>query len=180
MHEAKVMLETIMRLYYMRHNFEMYDPWITSSMVIIGNMVIDHLASDTVNDAKTLSDHRSTLILSAQGLKYQAKTHHVGALVCIQLHSRMSPGDLQLVRTFVTAAGIDETDRELIAEHSHSHWPVPIANNNITSVEDIRLKNLVKGFDEITLQPEDDASIKEKTPVPTWLTPQDGRERSIN
>jgi hypothetical protein len=35
--DAKMMLETVMRLYYARHGFELYDPWIAFALKIIGN-----------------------------------------------------------------------------------------------------------------------------------------------
>jgi hypothetical protein len=80
-YEARVMLETILRLYYMRHGFQFHDPWVTSSMTFIGNIVIDDLAADTAHDLRSLDYYRSTLILAAQGLKKQGKHHHVGTLV---------------------------------------------------------------------------------------------------
>lgn len=164
MHEAKVMLETIMRLYYMRHGFEIHDPWITASMAFIGNMAIDDLASNTANDAKILDYYRSTLILAAQGLKKQGNNYHVGTLVCIQIQNRMSPSDLQLVRTYISAAEANDTDQTLIAEHSHSEWPIPIIQTS-GNLDDLRLNRLVKGYEEMNLEPED-VSSRENTPVP--------------
>jgi hypothetical protein len=153
-YEARVMLETILRLYYMRHGFQIHDPWVTSSMTFIGNIVIDDLAADTAHDLKTLEYYRSTLILAAQGLKTQGRHYHVGTLVCIQLLSRMSSSDLQLVRTYISATAADDTDSRLIVEHSHSQWPIPIVQPNL-SLDELRLGNLVKGYEEISLEPED-------------------------
>jgi hypothetical protein len=153
-YEAKVTLETILRLYYMRHGFQFHDPWVTSSMTFIGNIIIDDLAAETAHDPKTLDYLRSTLILAAQGVQKQGKHHHVGTLVSIQLQSRMSASDLQLVRTYVSPTGANNTDAALIVEHSHSQWPIPIVRPN-SSVDELRLGHLVKGYEEISLEPED-------------------------
>ena len=42
---SKIMLDTLIRLYYARHSFEFYDPWIALASSTISNMVIADLAT---------------------------------------------------------------------------------------------------------------------------------------
>lgn len=83
--EARTMLETVMRLYYARHEFELYDHWITFALASIGNMVVADLAAGLSNDPQLADGYRSTLILSAQGLNKQGLNFHVSTLAAIQL-----------------------------------------------------------------------------------------------
>ncbi|KAM0545829.1 hypothetical protein ACHAPJ_011156 [Fusarium lateritium] len=114
--EAQIMLETVMRLYYIRHDFELYDPWISFALTVIGNMTITNLAKQSSSSSHTLAGYRSTLILSAQGLNKQSLNYHVGTLLSIQLQKAMDPGDSQLVQTHISAVRIDEDDQLYVAD----------------------------------------------------------------
>ncbi|PVH99462.1 hypothetical protein DM02DRAFT_643005 [Periconia macrospinosa] len=149
-YEASLLLETVVRLYYLRHSFDFYDPWVGFALTILGNTAIANLAAEADN-GQHLDSYRSTLILSTQGLKTQSAYYHLGTLLTIQLQSAMTPEDLQLVRTYVTAAGVNDHDQRLIAEHSHSQWPLPIIGGN-EDPEQVVLKNLVKAFEEVEVQ----------------------------
>ena len=141
------MLETLIRLYYARHSFAAYDPWVTFTLAITGNLAAAALSSATPETpAAVLDDHRSTLILSAQGLETQASHYHLGTLSSIQLLAAVDPETLQLVRTYAGAPRAEGQDK-LSVEHSFSTWPVPIIGVN-EDPERVRLKNLLREFEE--------------------------------
>jgi hypothetical protein len=150
-YEAQVRLEAVMRLYYLRHSFELYDPWIIPSMVMLGNIAMDEIEANTGNETEALSFYRSTLILSAQSLESQARHCHIGALVSIQLQNRMTPGDLQLVRTYTKSADSNSSEQALIAQHSHSQWPIPIKEAYVYP-ESAILHHLIEPKEESNLE----------------------------
>ncbi|PVI08060.1 hypothetical protein DM02DRAFT_608166 [Periconia macrospinosa] len=161
---ANLMLETVMRLYYMRHSFQLYDPWITFALTIVGNNAIENLASHSGNNSRSRDGYLSTLILSAQGLLNQGSNYHLATLVAVQLQSAMQPSDLQLVQTYVTAAGVDKSDQRLMVQHSHSHWVIPLIGIS-DDPKKYTLKELVKAFEDADLQASD-VSSQEGTPPP--------------
>ncbi|EUC43101.1 hypothetical protein COCMIDRAFT_38896 [Bipolaris oryzae ATCC 44560] len=152
LHEARIMLETASCIYYARHGFEFYDPWVAFTLTIIGNTVIDDLKAGSIIDPRILAGYRSLLILSAQGLASQSHHYHNGTLLATQLQSAMSPQDLQLACTHVKEAGMSKLDQLLVAEHSQSHWPLPdkVAINE--DPEKVKLNTLLQGIEEIQLQ----------------------------
>ncbi|KAI1064165.1 hypothetical protein LB506_007927 [Fusarium annulatum] len=151
LNEAKIMLETIMRLYYTRHNFEFYDPWIAFALTAIGNAVVADLAEGSDNDPQIIAGYRSTLILASQGLSKQAQNYHVSRLLAIQLQRAMKPGDLQLVQTHAVTSHVEDDERALIAEHSDSLWPVPGLAALNEDPERTRLKNLIAGVRDLDI-----------------------------
>ncbi|KAF4994626.1 hypothetical protein FGRMN_5671 [Fusarium graminum] len=151
LNEAKSMLETVMRLYYLRHNFEIYDPWVAFGLIAVGNGVIADLASDSGSEPKNVAGYRSTLILAAQGLSFQGLNYHISRLLSIQLLKAMEPQDLQLVQTHVKPVYLQEDEETMVAEHSNSMWPVPgIAIMN-EDPEKKRLMNLVARVGSVDL-----------------------------
>ncbi|RFN43191.1 zn2cys6 transcriptional regulator [Fusarium flagelliforme] len=151
MNEAKVMLETVVRLYYARHNFEFYDPWMAFALTVLGNIIIADLANISTTDPRIASGYRSSLILAAQGLNKQGLNFHVSRLLAVQLQGAMDPMDLQLVQTHATAACIEEDEMALIVEQSHSLWPVPGMTGINEDPDKTRLKNLIVGVDSLEL-----------------------------
>lgn len=151
MKEAKIMLETVVRLYYARHNFEFYDPWMAFALTAVGNMVVADLAKEENNDPRITSGYRSSLILAAQGLNKQGLNYHVSRLLTIQLQKVMEPNDLQLVQTHVTAECIGDDEQNLIEEHSYSLWPVPGVARLNQVPDKARLGNLIAGVDSLEI-----------------------------
>jgi len=149
--EAKVMLETVVRLYYVRHNFEFYDPWMAFALTVLGNMIIADLAKTSNTDPRIASGYRSSLILAAQGLNRQGLNYHVSRLLAVQLQGAMNPMDLQLVQTHATVACIEEDERAFIVEQSHSLWPVPGMTGINEDPDKTRLKDLIVGVDSLEL-----------------------------
>lgn len=149
LHEARVKLETVVCLYYARHNFDCYNPWLAFALTIIGNTVAAELKAASSFDSHVVAGYRSMLILSVQGLTKQSLNYYNGMLLAVQLQGTIDATNLQLVRTYTTAANISESDRQMIAEHSNSTWPLPgmVAIN--ADPEEVRLKALIYRLQEV-------------------------------
>lgn len=152
MRASEVMLESLMRLYYMRHSFVHYDPWLVVAMTRLGNNANDLLIGGSNEDPSNLDGYRSTIILCAKTFESQAQNIHVATSLGIQLHSVVKPQMLQLIRTHVKAAEIDKADEEAIAKHPHSQWPIPIINLS-DDPEKTRLNHLIEAFEGTHIQP---------------------------
>ncbi|KAJ0142836.1 Uncharacterized protein HZ326_14355 [Fusarium oxysporum f. sp. albedinis] len=146
------MLETIMRLYYTRHNFGFYGPWIAFALTAIGNAVVADLAEGRDNEPQITAGYRSTLILAARGLSKQARNYYVSRLLAIQVQKALKPEDLQLVQTHVVAAYMADDEQALMAEHSDSLWQIPGLAIMNESPERTRLKNLIAGVRDLDIQ----------------------------
>lgn len=141
--ETEAMLEFLVRMYYMRHSFDLFDPWIAVAMTMLGNKGNALLQASPNSDRTTLDNYRSIILLSAKAFESQAQNFHVATSLGIQLQSIVKPDLLQLIRTYVKAADVDEEDQELITQHPHSQWPIPIISLT-DNPETSRLRELIK------------------------------------
>ena len=144
-------LEFLMRLYYMRHSFAIYGPWLIYPMARLGNHANELLEGGSDEDPGNLDGYRSTIILCAKALESQAQNFHVANSLGIQLHSIVKPQMLQLLRTYVKAVDVEKLDEEMITNHPHSQWPIPIINFG-DDPERARVSHLIEGFKETHLQ----------------------------
>ncbi|KAF3034557.1 hypothetical protein E8E11_001342 [Didymella keratinophila] len=96
LHEARVKLETVVCLYYARHNFDSYDLWHAYALTIVGVTVAAELKAAPSFDHNTLTGYRSMPVLSAQGLANQSAHYHNGMLLAVQLQGAMDAANLQL------------------------------------------------------------------------------------
>ncbi|KAI1777970.1 hypothetical protein F4818DRAFT_447889 [Hypoxylon cercidicola] len=136
---AEVRLETLMRLYYLRHSFESYDPLLMHWLMFLGDMVLRRLDQYASRGSASPVDReslRSTLILCAKGLYDQGRNYHIAVLVYRLLRDRMKAGDLDLLRTHVlsapasssspTTADAADDDPPLMMQYVQAQWLVPI------------------------------------------------------
>lgn len=70
--EAKVGLETLVRLYFLRHSFDTCDMFMCNFLLYVANIAIEVL-STIASDAPTVEAYRSTLVLCAQVRNSQPK-----------------------------------------------------------------------------------------------------------
>lgn len=142
-----VRIDTLIRLYYMRHNLEIFDPYLVVNLLMLGNYVVDILDTTTLQ-ADDIELYRSTLILCARGLCAQGNNSYISTMVYLMLRNRMKRRDHALLETYVH----DEpsTDQESIVGYNRSNYPVPI----IKIGEDPRtvlLGKLVKGYEALSV-----------------------------
>ncbi|KAJ6286265.1 hypothetical protein J3E71DRAFT_359029 [Bipolaris maydis] len=103
MRASEIMLESLMRLYYMRHSFVHYDPWLIPAITRLGNDANRLLEGGPGEDPANLDGYRPTIILCAKALESQAQNIHIATSLGIQLYSVIKPQTLQLIRTYVKA-----------------------------------------------------------------------------
>ncbi|KAI1526213.1 C6 transcription factor [Pyrenophora tritici-repentis] len=129
--EARTSVETVLRLYYMRHSFEVHNTFSVWIQVFVGNLAVEALKYariDGSGDSTMIDVHRSTLVLCALGLHSQGLSYQLGKLSFRALQVCMAPEDLQLVRTYCTPG--EEAEQSLLLQHTQSLWPLPITNIN--------------------------------------------------
>ncbi|KAM5526595.1 C6 transcription factor [Fusarium oxysporum f. sp. phaseoli] len=153
-----VHIETLIRLYYVHHNLEIFDPFMVILLVMLGNHVVEVLKDPTtIEDDAQL--YRSTLILCARGLHAQGKSIYVGTMLYLMLSNAMEMHDKTLLKTYIH----DDMshDEDSLAQYNQSDFPVPIIKIN----EDRRtalLGDLVKAYETLSLD-EDTASTQSST-----------------
>jgi hypothetical protein len=105
-------METLTRLYYLRHGFDALDLLLITLIVRRLNASITYLsASPAIARRLRLPSEetlRSSLVLYASGLRAQAKNINLCTLIYIGLESLMRPEDLQFLSTFITPPTDDE------------------------------------------------------------------------
>lgn len=72
---AQARLETLIRLYYLRHNFQMHDILLTAHLLFIGSIAGRSLAANPSSRSETFS-----LILCANGLYEQSLSDYIPRL----------------------------------------------------------------------------------------------------
>lgn len=147
--------ETLMRLYYLRHSFQTYDPFMCYSLALLGNFTLEILSTTNDTTPKTKQALLSTLVLCAIGLSTQSIHYPLAALVNLALTTRTTPEHLQFLNTFI-APGTTKPDYNKIVRSSRCRWPLPIIHIN-EDPENARLQRLIKDYDQLTL----DASSSE-------------------
>lgn len=139
---ASIQFETVMRLYYLRHSFEYCDTYLTHSLNMLCNMVMESRASGCSSQHADASEHlRSTLVLSLKGLADQGRHIYITAVIFKLLCDRQTPDDLNLLGTYV---GLDNLEnRSTFEERVHSAYPLETSTAN--NPEPSRLENIVRG-----------------------------------
>lgn len=123
--ESEAKLETLMRLYYARHSFAAFNPWVVNAMTVIDNNAISALKAEN-DTAGNLIDHRSALVLAAKALESQSLNFYTATLCAVQLHGAARTQDLQMLRTYVRGAEHSLVNQATLAQHPSSRWPLPI------------------------------------------------------
>ncbi|KAM0214261.1 hypothetical protein ACHAQD_005469 [Fusarium lateritium] len=146
---AKRNLQTLVRLYYLRHGFEAMDLFIVIPLMVIGYDAIDAIKDGTPEEeTETL---RSTLILIAQGLYNQRRNHYLAQALFRVVRGRMRPQEVSLLKSPM-ALEKDEVDPEPeMAVAVRSHWPVSVVKKQ----EDMKshiLGNLVENLGNLNVE----------------------------
>ncbi|KAJ3537587.1 hypothetical protein NM208_g6252 [Fusarium decemcellulare] len=140
--DAKRHLQTLVRLYYLRHGFEAMDLFIVIPLMLTGYDCIDAIREQPRRpDLETL---RSTLILIAQGLYSQRKNHYLAEALFRVIRGRMRPQEYTLLRSTMSLDEY-EADKERDMQVVRSHWPVSVVKKP-KDVDSHILANLVESY----------------------------------
>lgn len=106
-------LETLIRLYYLRHGFEVSDKFFT---LMIGRLAF------AILDATDGGDSKSTLFLAVEGLRRFSESYYFAHLVLRLLRRQMGPEELKLTSQIRDLPNVPaEYHREL--RKVYSRWP---------------------------------------------------------
>jgi hypothetical protein len=150
--QATAQLETLLRIYYMRHGFEAYDAMLLVHLVHLANLTLARLAQieqtpdpqkSSLEDTETL---RSTLILCLKGLHDQSKNFYLSGVVFDVMTNRPSTENRNLVGKFVPLADSNAEDSAVDrSQRVISDYVIPVVNLN-EEPDAGRLANMVLEF----------------------------------
>lgn len=153
---AKIRFETILRLYYLRHGFDAYDPVMAHHSLLLGFMTIKPLVHTQDLPKRSVAALESTLIFAIKGVRDMAAYSVLAEAMYRLLHDSLDPERKQLLRS-ISWIGEEKEETEkrrkaLISQHVRSQFPI-----NIVSIaedpEARRVENLIAAYQDI--DPED-------------------------
>lgn len=149
--QTKLHLETIIRLYHLRHSFEHLDLFMIAPIHALFLLTAEEVANgdDTNQDAR-----RSTLLICAIAAHRQGQSHFLGQTVLQILCGMMRPEDLVLLERI---AKIPHETAQAVVDHArdiHSLWPA--STTSIASDPDEhRLELVLRQYVGLTLEDSD-------------------------
>lgn len=167
-------LETVARLYYMRHGFEACDSSLAYFLALLASISLRALEGG--GDGARLAAGRgwpevlrSTLILAMKGLHDQGRHLHVCKVLFRLLRDRMQAAEADILGRFVISSGEGgggggsgdgggegegEGSEADLALHTRSRFPLPVVKMG----EDLNaaiLENLVEKYQAVSLESSD-------------------------
>lgn len=141
--QSKVSLETLVRLYYLRHGFESYDPTMPFFVSLLAwNSLRDYKQMMLAQNSPHLDAALSTMMLCAKFLWEQGANHFLSEVVFFFFKSSLpSRNEVRLLRDVVDTAGDDEAGPRLalMVQEVRSQWPVGIFSTAKMSADAARL-----------------------------------------
>ncbi len=117
---AAARLETLIRLYYLRHSFDALDVVATIFLIVLGSISLRVLAQQT--GSKQQND-ASTFLLCAKGLHDQGRNLYLAAMMFDMLAGLVDPGNKALLGDLAKIKG-EFAGVEVKPEHVHMDWSV--------------------------------------------------------
>lgn len=155
--DASKYLQTLIRIYYLRHGFEAMDLFIVIPLVLAAYDCLDLINEHT--PASELESLRSTLILVAGGLYAQRQNHYLAEALFRVVRGRMRPVEISLFKGIMNVDEVDESpDME---QQIRSHWPVTVVKKK-EELDSYVLANLVENYAHLNVQGESSGSSGSK------------------
>lgn len=146
---AAAHLETLVRLYYLRHGFDAFDCFLLHFLGFLNHMTMRAIEAST--DAETLESHRSTLMLLMKGIHGQSRCHFVGKAILRLQASLMRPEDVELLKHFV-----EIEENQVIygpLEHViHTDWPAYEAGFEVRAEQRKQGRTLATALASLSLE----------------------------
>lgn len=147
--DAMKHLQTLVRLYYLRHGFEAMDLFIVIPLMLAGYECID--AIDEQTSGPRLEVLRSTLILIAKGLYHQRRNHYLAEALFRVIRGRMRAEELALLKNTMRLDEDEEDERREMAQAVRSHWPVSVVRKK-EDMDSHILRNLVETYAHLNVE----------------------------
>ncbi|RFN53312.1 hypothetical protein FIE12Z_2462 [Fusarium flagelliforme] len=146
---AKRNLQTLVRLYFLRHGFEAMDLFIVIPLMIIGYDSLGAINGDT--PPSEIESLRAVLILVAQGLYHQRRNHYLAQALFRVIRGSMRPQEIGLLKSSMALEAGDIDQEPELAVAIRSQWPVSVVKRK----EDINshvLTNLVENLGDMSVE----------------------------
>lgn len=183
---AATHLETVIRILYLRHGFDAYNPFLIQACVLLSEHALRNIeacrreqgqtsqassfthtnvsaensninnSNTEISTAEMLQFQRSLLILCAQGIWSQAQNFYLSTVTYRVLRQRLAPSEVATVDTFVPS---DRARAEVLetAVQQHFNSQWPIPIGLVTDNPDLStLDTLVKQYRLVSLDDEQD------------------------
>lgn len=161
--EAKIRLETLLRLYYLRHGFEEFDLYLIAVLNLVFYYSVERGKESSHGSAASHDDHSSTVILCAKGAHDQGQNHFLGQTVLLILRDLMSEKDLSLLHQYINVPS--NTTREVISRSSNIQSMWPSGTTSITSDPEQHILNrLLEQYVGLSLEDSNSDTTGESTP----------------
>lgn len=151
--EANAHLETLIRLYFLRHGFESFDPFLIHPLNVLGFSTMNKINSDLTSSDIDIT--RSTIVLTAKGMYDQGQNHYIGHVTLRFLKSSMRPEEIQLLSQIAALEDVEEEVPERQMYEIQARW-APSIIRVTDDPEAQRLSNLVKQYMDMHLDSESD------------------------
>lgn len=142
--DAKIKMETLIRLYYQRHGFESYDIFIIILLAFMGFMHAKNLENSEMAD---LESRRSTVVLVLKGLGDQSINCYVAKVVLRLLKGSIGSENSFLLKEVDTVEEGGEEERAM-DEQVNSSWPIDLEWIDVDP-EKNRLDNIIRKTKEL-------------------------------
>ncbi|KAL6699759.1 hypothetical protein J3F84DRAFT_361663 [Trichoderma pleuroticola] len=152
--EAKKRLQTLIRLYYLRHGYDAMDLFIVIPLMLAGSDCVEAINDQTpVAELELL---RSTLILVAKGLYSQRRNHYLAEALFRVIRGRMRPSELSLLKNSMKIDEGEWDEKSSMVQEVRSSWPVSVVKKK-EDLESHILNNLVENYGNLNVEGGPDA-----------------------
>lgn len=146
--DAKKLLQTLVRLYYLRHGYEAMDLFIVIPLMLAASDCIE--AIDERTPPSELESLRSTLILATKGLHAQRRNHYLAEALFRVIRGQMRPSEVSLFRGIMNVDEDEAAEKPDMAQPVRSHWPVSVVKKK-GDMDSYILKNLVENYAHLNI-----------------------------
>jgi hypothetical protein len=147
--DARKNLQTLIRLYYLRHGFDAMDLFIVIPLMLTAYHCIDAIGDQTpVHELEML---RSTLILVAQGLYTQRRNHYLAEALYRVIRGRMRPREVALLKSTMDLEEEESEEHRQMAQTVRSSWPVSVVKKE-EELDSYMLTNLVENYAALNVE----------------------------
>jgi hypothetical protein len=116
---AAVRLETLFRIYYLRHGFDAMDAYLLHFLNTLGFMSVEDLR--TSKDPSLVNDRRCLVLMCALGLREQGQYYYLVRTVFHLFKSSMSEEDVDLLKHYAQDQSAEKDElyrpRDLVSEY---------------------------------------------------------------
>jgi hypothetical protein len=141
--DARRNLQTLIRLYYLRHGFDAMNLFIVIPLMLTAYHCVDAIDDET--PANELESLRATLILVAQGLYSQRQNHYLAEALYRVIRGRMRPREVALLKSTMDLDEHESDEHREMAQAVRSSWPVSVVKKE-DELNSYILTNLVENY----------------------------------